>query len=448
MIKKFFEKYSKVLPGIIFTITIAGTVIMIWGVTGETSYWVTAIFFVVGSLLSVQSATTGNVNALLSNFKEVIIGSINIGLKSIQQLEDNPPEKIAANTRGRFQFIGVAGSKFLEDTMRKGDFFRTNSNPSYVQIILMDPFSDEIKKLSKKKGADLINRKKIIESIIFLEGLREEGYKFELRLYPKLPPLRLMICDRSIAALSVYTTDSNGWKNAQLIFDTIDTPDSLAPHFESLYNDLWSKAITFNLEVRGQALRALIDSSSGPNTIGMVHGRFQPFHHEHLEYVLWGIAKSNKCFIAITQPDIHNLSDTKGASHRAKSEGNPFTFEERKRMVELSLVRLGILSNRYEIIKFDLDNMEKSFEDLKVINSGDLPTQFVKVFSDWEEYKKGKFIDLGLDVVEICEAHKEYASKNVTGTLVRELIFSKRNWKDYVPFGTQMVVEDSERSKR
>lgn len=446
--KKIIEKYSTILPWIIIAITLASIIFLIWGATGPVSYWTSAGLFVVGSLLSVQSATTGNVNALLSNFKEVIIGSINIGLKSIQQLEDNPPEKIAANTRGRFQFIGVAGSKFLEDTMRKGDFFRTNSNPSNIQIILMDPFSDEIKKLSKKTGADITHRKKIIESIRFLEGLREEGYKFELRLYPKVPPLRLMICDGSITTLSVYTSDSSGWKNAQLIFDTIDTPDSLAPHFESLYNDLWSKAITFNLEVRGQALRALIDNTPGTYATGMVHGRFQPFHHEHLEYVLWGIANSKKCFIAITQPDIHNLSDTVGASHRAKSEGNPFTFEERKRMVELSLSRLGIPNNRYEVIKFNIDDMEKSFKELKNINSGEIPTQFIKVFSQWEEYKKGKFIDLDLDIVEICETHKEYASKNVTGTLVRELIFSKRNWKDYVPYGTQMVVQDSERAKR
>lgn len=448
MYKKVIDKYSAILPWLIIAVTFAGIVFLIWGATGPASYWLSAVLFVVGSMLSAQSATTGNVNSLLSNFKEVIIGSVNIGLKSIQHLEDNPPAKIAANTHGRFLFIGVAGSKFLRDTLQKGDFFRTNSNPSNVQIILMDPFSDEVKKLSKKSGEDFIHRKKIIESIRFLEKLRADGYKFELRLYPKLPPMRLMICDGSITTLSIYTSDSTGWKNAQLIFDTIDTPDSLAPHFESLFNDLWSRALTFNLEIREKALSAIIDSSCEKDSVGMVHGRFQPFHHEHLEYVLWGISKAEKCYIAVTQPDINHLSETKGAPHRANPEGNPFTYEERKRMINLSLSRLGISKERYEIIPFDIDNMEVSFETIKKSNSDKLPSQFMKVFSSWEEHKKNKFIELGFNVVEICEEHKEYAKKNVTGTLVRELIFSNRNWEDYVPYGTQLVVSHSDRAKK
>lgn len=448
MYKKIFDKYSSILPWLIITITLVGVVYLLWGSGGTTSYWMSAALFVVGSLLAVQSSTTGNVNSLLSNFKEVIIGSVNIGLKSIQQIEDNPPAKIAAKTHTRFQFIGVAGSKFLEDTLKKGDFYRTNNKSSNVQIMLMDPFSDDLKKLSKKKGADIALREKIIDSILFLDSLREEGYKFNLRLYPKLPPLRLMICDGSIATLSVYTADSSGWKNAQLIFDTFDTPDSLAPHFESLYVDLWSRGITINLEIRAKALIALLGKFEDQYEIGMVHGRFQPFHHEHLEYILWGITKAKKCYIAITQPDINNLSETIGAPHRAKKEGNPFTFDERKRMIELTLNRLGIKNERYEIIPFNIDKIEDSLNTLKDKLGGQLPIQFVKVFSEWEEHKKNIFNNLGIEVIEINESHKEYATKNVTGTLVRELIFSQRNWKDYVPYGTQMVVNNSQRSRR
>lgn len=452
MIKTLLKRFPTVLPWLIAITTGVGIVYLLWGATGATSYWTSFALFVIGSLLSLQSASTSNVNSLLSNFKEVIIGSVNIGLKSIQQIEDNPPAVLAENTNSKFQFIGVAGSKFLQETLGEGSFFRTNSVASNVQIMLMDPFSDELKRLSKKKGAESVHRRKIIESIKYLKSLKDDGYLFELRLYPKLPPMRLMICDGSITTMSVYSADSTGWKNAQLIFDTADSPDSMAPYFVHLYNDLWDRGLTINLDTRSESLSIFEKpiknkSDSKPMyDLGMVHGRFQPFHHEHLEYVLWGLSNSKKCIIAITQPDITHLSETHGAVHRAKPEGNPFTFEERKKMITLSLQRLGIENDKYEIIQFDVDNMADSFQKHSLIDIK--PVQFVKVYSEWEIYKKTQLNELGYQVVEINESHKEFATKNVTGTLVRELINANRNWIDYVPFGTQKVVKDSRGCER
>ena len=142
MIKTLLKRFPAVLPWLIAITTGVGIVYLLWGATGATSYWMSFALFVIGSLLSLQSASTSNVNSLLSNFKEVIIGSVNIGLKSIQQIEDNPPAVLAENTNSKFQFIGVAGSKFLQEPLGEGSFFRTNSVASNVKIMLMDPFSD------------------------------------------------------------------------------------------------------------------------------------------------------------------------------------------------------------------------------------------------------------------------------------------------------------------
>ncbi len=38
-------------------------------------------------------------------------------------------------------------------------------------------------------------------------------------------------------------------------------------------------------------------------SFGMVHGRFQPFHNEHLDYVLRGLARSTTLVIGVTNPD-------------------------------------------------------------------------------------------------------------------------------------------------
>ena len=38
-------------------------------------------------------------------------------------------------------------------------------------------------------------------------------------------------------------------------------------------------------------------------TSGMIHGRFQPFHNGHLEYLRGAAARSDEVFVGITNPD-------------------------------------------------------------------------------------------------------------------------------------------------
>jgi nicotinamide mononucleotide adenylyltransferase len=442
-IREFISKFSAKLHIIIMAVTIIGVVYLVFGVSNTTSYWQSAFLFVVGSLLSLQSSNTQNVNSLMSNLKGVVVGSINIGLKSIQLLEDNPPHKIAEDTRTNFKFIGIAGEKFLKKTFSKNSFFRSNQEPSNIKIILMDPFSEDIQKLSaKRKDCEQV-RLSIIESLMYLAELKREGYQFEVRLYPKKPPLRLMICDGYVTTMSVYTPDSTGWDNAQLIFDARESSNSLAPHFKVLFDDLWQRGISFNLCTRSESLQCLTSNKTKPQyKLAMVHGRFQPLHHEHLEYILWGITNSEQCIIGITQPDITELTPSVGAEHRTKPEGNPYSFTQRKLMVERSLEKLGISSDQYRIIEFSVDDIKSSITSLPRDSEGKLPIQFMKIFSDWELHKKAEFEKNKCEVIEIKDGDNVYSSKNITGTLVRELIQSKRNWADFVPAGANKILDE------
>ena len=173
-------------------------------------------------------------------------------------------------------------------------------------------------------------------------------------------------------------------------------------------------------------------------SLGMVHGRFQPFHHEHLEYVLHGIERSKKCIIAVTQPNIKQISECDLLPHRGTPEGNPYSFGERKDMITLSLDNLGVNPISYEVVPFDVDHSEKSISEL--VASHGKPVQFIKVFSEWELHKKRIFEAAGLEVKVVRGTESEVTRKNVTGTLVRELVHSDRNWKDFVPAGTHAVV--------
>jgi len=414
------------------------------------SYVVSAAFFIIGIIVSYNIAAAAGVESALAHFKDVVVGSTNIGLTSIKKLSDTPPESISKKTKSSFRFFGIAGEKFLKETLEKTEFFRRNKTPGLVKIMLMDPFSNDLDRLSADKGKQRDFRNKIISTIKMLNDLRENGYHFELRLYPKKPPLRLLIVDGVVTALSVYEADSSGWKNAQLIFEGKDNDDSLAPYFVETFDDLWERGVNINLDQRAgalypfrledQSLSLLRHGSKVEKVkIGMVHGRFQPFHHEHFEYVLHGISKSEFCIIGITQPDIKLVEECQILPHRGTLEGNPYSFEDRKRMITLSLTSWGVSEKRYKIVPFKIDCPAASLPEIK-LEFGAEVVHFMRVFSEWEEYKKKLIEDHDMVVEVFRPSHSDYMTKNVTGTLVRELISSRRNWKDFVPFGTRMVV--------
>ncbi|WP_095191743.1 hypothetical protein [Pseudomonas sp. Irchel 3E19] len=437
---RFLKTPGPLWGAVVFSLFFVVAASIFFKVSDLAAYWVSTCLFFVGVILSFVFARTAGFDGALSHFREVIIGSTSIGLISIKKLSDNPPEVIALKTKTSMQFMGIAGEKFLRVALESGVFFRTNTNAQAVRIMLMDPFSDDMARLSMGGNGQGANRSKIISTIKLLYELQVKGYKFEVRLYPKTPPLRLLISDNTVTAMSVYSPDTNGWRNAQLIFDAKDCPDSLAPYFCELFNDLWERGLNFNLSQRANALKSFAQKQDDACLVdvGMVHGRFQPFHHEHFEYVLYGLSKSKKCLIGITQPDIGKITGCDLLPHRGTSEGNPFTFEERADMIRLSLIDWGISEDRFEILKFDVDQSDDAIATLRQKHNE--VVQFVRLFSEWELYKKKIFESAGMKVEIVRSEASQFSTKNVTGTLVRELIESDRNWRDFVPLGTKLVV--------
>lgn len=80
---------------------------------------------------------------------------------------------------------------------------------------------------------------------------------------------------------------------------------------------------------------------------GFYTGRFQPFHLGHLSAVKQALKKVDKLYIAI------------GSSQYAHEEYNPFTAEERTKMIKLCLEE-NELANRCEIFQIpDIHDNEK-----------------------------------------------------------------------------------------
>jgi len=67
---------------------------------------------------------------------------------------------------------------------------------------------------------------------------------------------------------------------------------------------------------------------------GMIHGRFQPFHLEHLRYFRLAWDQCERVLVGITNPDPSAIVADPLSPHRHLAEENPFTYTERFMMIQ------------------------------------------------------------------------------------------------------------------
>jgi len=136
-------------------------------------------------------------------------------------------------------------------------------------------------------------------------------------------------------------------------------------------------------------------------------GRFQPFHKGHLSAIRQILRKVDKIVICV------------GSSKKAGVKGNPFTFEERFKMIEETLVSLDI--GGYTIFPIpDVPNDKKWVEHVKV-----LVPKFDVVYSS-NPLVIRLFKEKGVEVKKVKML------EGVSSTKVRKLLNSK-GWEKLVP---------------
>jgi len=156
---------------------------------------------------------------------------------------------------------------------------------------------------------------------------------------------------------------------------------------------------------------------------GMIHGRFQPFHLEHLRYFRMAWEKSEKVLIGITNPDPSTIVEDELNDHRHLSEENPFTFIERFTMIQDSLREEGYPMERIFVIPFPIHHPDRWPH---YVPPG--TAMFIVVYSPWERQKADKFHQAGLEVVV-----EDSLDKSISGQQIRRRLVEGRAWEHLVP---------------
>jgi nicotinamide-nucleotide adenylyltransferase len=161
---------------------------------------------------------------------------------------------------------------------------------------------------------------------------------------------------------------------------------------------------------------------------GMIHGRFQPFHNGHLEYLRGAAARSTRVFVGITNPDPSRVKEEPSDPLRHLPESNPFTYTERLLMIQAVALDEGI---PVHVIPFPVNEPELW---PAYVPTG--ATQYLRLFSDWGGTKLGRMRDAGYEVIILDEG----VEKEISGRDVREAMRAGGDWETLVPPGVARVI--------
>ena len=165
----------------------------------------------------------------------------------------------------------------------------------------------------------------------------------------------------------------------------------------------------------------------------MVHGRFQPFHNGHLEYLRGAAARCDELFVGITNPDPRRIKEEPSDPLRHLPESNPFTYVERLMMIQAVAADESI---RAHVIPFPVNEPE-----LWSAYVPDGVTQFLRLFSDWGGTKLERLRAAGYEVVVLDEG----AEKEISGADVRAAMRDGGDWESLVPPGVARVIRSLDR---
>jgi nicotinamide-nucleotide adenylyltransferase len=159
---------------------------------------------------------------------------------------------------------------------------------------------------------------------------------------------------------------------------------------------------------------------------GVIHGRFQVFHNDHLTYLLAGADRCEQLIIGITNPDQTLTRADAADPDRSSSEANPLTYEERRAMIQAVLAEQHLLRDRYRIVPFPV-NFPELYGDYVPLDA----TFFLTIYDAWGERKRELFESLQLHIEILWR--RSLSEKGITSTDIRRRIAGGQPWHHLVP---------------
>jgi nicotinamide mononucleotide adenylyltransferase len=159
---------------------------------------------------------------------------------------------------------------------------------------------------------------------------------------------------------------------------------------------------------------------------GVIHGRFQVLHNDHLKYLLAGKALCCHLVIGITNPDPWLVKKEQVDPHRSDPLANPLTYYERYLLVKEVLDAEGVPSTAFSIVPLPI-NLPERYQYYVPMEG----VFFVTIYDGWGERKLYYFKSLGLQTHIM--RHVSAQEKGLSAGDIRRAMLKGEPWAHWVP---------------
>lgn len=181
--------------------------------------------------------------------------------------------------------------------------------------------------------------------------------------------------------------------------------------------------------------------SGKPYDKGVIHGRFQVLHNDHLKYLLDGAALCHHLVVGVTNPAPAQTKQESSDTNRGKEAANPLTYLERYQLVKTVLSEAGLSYQEFSIVPFPI-NFPERYRYYVPMDA----VFFLTIYDEWGLQKKDYFKSLGLHLHILREVSPE--EKGISASEVRGLIENEQPWEHMVPPPVAALLKKCEISAR
>ncbi len=174
---------------------------------------------------------------------------------------------------------------------------------------------------------------------------------------------------------------------------------------------------------------------------GVIHGRFQVLHNDHLKYLMAAKARCRHIVVGITNPDPTLTRSNQADPVRSSPSANPLTYYERYVMVRMTLVEEGLGIHEFSVVPLPI-NVPELYRYYVPLDA----TFFLTIYDEWGATKLLMFQSLGLKTEILWR--KPLAEKGLTAAHVRAEIAAGRPWEHLVPPAAARIMKEMDLLER
>jgi hypothetical protein len=168
--------------------------------------------------------------------------------------------------------------------------------------------------------------------------------------------------------------------------------------------------------------------------VGVIHGRFQVLHNDHLKYLLAGKAMCKHLVIGITNPDPALTGSVDVDLKRSEILANPMTYYERLVMIREVMLEAGLTHEEMTITPLPITSPELYMYYVPMNG-----LFLLSIYDDWGRKKHEQFRSLGLDTHVLWEVRPR--EKGISAADVRDLMILDKPWRHLVPGAAAGLLE-------